>query len=81
MVSTPSCSVLNELSKCYFAKRQWVEHAWLFRTLVGVWTFRCACCLSAVPAKQPAARGHVRVLNEVLLAGVLMNHSYLFFSN
>ena len=49
--------------------------------LWGFWTFRCACCLSAVPAKQPAARGHVRVLNEVLLAGFLMNHSYLFFSN
>ena len=49
--------------------------------LWGFWAFRYARCLSTVPAKQPAARGHVQVLNEVLLAGVLMNHSYLFFSN
>ena len=49
--------------------------------LWGFLTFRCAGCLSTVPANQPAARGHVRVLNEVLLAGVLMNHIYLFFSN
>jgi len=49
--------------------------------LWGFWAFRYARCLSTVPANQPAARGHVRVLNEVLLAGVLMNHSYLFFSN
>ena len=49
--------------------------------LWGLWAFRCTDCLSTVPARQPAARGHVRVLNEVLLAGVLMNHSYLFFSN
>ena len=49
--------------------------------LWGLWAFRCTGCLSTVPARQPAARGHVRVLNEVLLAGVWVNHSYLFFSN
>ena len=49
--------------------------------LWGLWAFCCTGCLSTVPARQPAARGHVRVLNEVLLAGFLMNHSYLFFSN